>query len=73
MDDEYAVGAGDEGGIVGGDEQANFCVVADVVEQFGDVASGEGVEVAGWLVGDDEAGMMDEGACEGDTLLLSTG
>lgn len=70
---QHSVGTAYQGGVVGGDEQTNFGFVANGAEQFGDVASGERVEIASWLVGDDEAGAMDECAGEGDALLFSAG
>lgn len=70
---QYAVRRGDEEGVVRGDEHPYFRFVCDGAEHLGDAAARERVEVACWLVGDDEARLMDEGASKGDALLLTPG
>ena len=42
-------------------------------EEINDAIAGGGIEVAGGLVGEEEAGAGDEGAGEGDALLLAAG
>ena len=56
-----------------GDEHSNLRFVRNGAKHIGDAATCERIEVARWLVGNDEAWLMDEGASEGDALLFTTG
>ena len=56
-----------------GDENDGVALSVEVVKQTHDFVAGAGVEVAGGLVGEDDAGMIDEGARNGDALALSAG
>lgn len=56
-----------------GDEQTDSGLVTDIAQKACDIASGERIKVAGWLIGDDEAWAMDERTRQGDTLLFATG
>src|SRR5579875_439185 len=58
---------------MGGDEHAYLQVVTDAAQEAGDVTASDGVEVAGWFVGDNEARVVYEGTREGNTLLLAAG
>ena len=60
-------------GVVGDEEDglAAFFVLAE--EDVHDGASGGGVEVAGGFVGEEEGGLIDEGAGDGDALAFAAG
>ena len=45
----------------------------ELVEEGHDLIAGVGVEVAGGLVGEDDGGLVDEGAGDGDALALAAG
>ena len=47
--------------------------LVDLLEQVHDLARHEGVEVAGWLVGQEEGRVAGDGARDGDALLLAAG
>ena len=65
-----AGGVGGEGGVVG-DHDDGVAEGVNITEFFHDDVGGAGVEVAGGLVGEDEAGVGDEGAGDGNALLLT--
>jgi len=44
-----------------------------VVEEGHDLVAGLGVEVSGGLVGEDDGGVIDQGAGDGDALALAAG
>src|SRR5258707_1202387 len=67
-----AVGGVDDGGIVGGYKQTYLQVVADGTQQVGYIAPGDRVQVAGRLIGYDEARFMHQRSRQGHTLLFST-
>src|SRR5438874_1059074 len=46
--------------------------MGDIAQEGCDGVRGDRVEIAGWFVGDDEAGVVYERAGQGDTLLLPT-
>ena len=54
------------------DDSQPFALV-QVAEQLDDANTGFGVEVAGWLVGEQDARLIDEGASDGGALHLSAG
>ena len=55
------------------DEDDGFTFGGEGGEDVQHGGSGDGVEAAGWLIGDDECGVVGKRAGDGDTLLLSTG
>jgi hypothetical protein len=53
-------------------DQAGRSGIHPGLEQPHDLLSGCGVESACWFVGQDEASLADQGARDGDALLLAT-
>jgi hypothetical protein len=72
LDLQDSIGGIDDGGIMGGYKQTYLQIVADAAQQAGYIAPGYGIQVAGWLIGDDEARLMHERSRQGDALLFST-
>ena len=70
-DDEDAVGVGRGLGVVGDEDDRLAALVARPPERVEDLAAGRVVEVAGRLVGEEEGRARDEGAGDGDALLLA--
>ena len=70
--DDDALGAGGDF-IAVGDEDDGFAVGVEFVEEVEDFEAGLGIEVAGGFVGEDEERVVDEGAGDGDALLLAAG
>src|SRR5947209_5517597 len=68
-----AVSSGNDGCIVGRDKQTDLRGVGNIAQEGRDGMRCDRVEVAGWFVGDDEAGVVYKCACQGNALLLSTG
>ena len=68
-----AVGEGGDVGVVGDEEDglAAFFVLSE--EGVHDGAAGLGVEIAGGFVGEEEGGLVDEGAGDGDALAFAAG
>ena len=66
-----AGGALGDFGVVGGDEESGVAFGANFSEEIEDVAAGVGIEVASGFVGDDDFRIVDEGAGDGDALLLA--
>ena len=56
-----------------GDEDDGAALMGEFAEEVEDELAGVGVEVSGGLVGEDNLGVVDEGACDGDALLLAAG
>ncbi len=57
-----------------GGDQSGAALLADEAEEFGeDEVGGAFVEIAGGLVGEDQRGLVGEGAGDGDSLLLAAG
>ena len=67
-----AGGVGGERGIVC-DHDDGVALGVNFAEFFHDDVGGAGVEVAGGFVGEDEGRAGDEGASDGDALLLAAG
>ena len=59
--------------VVGDDEDAGVALVGDFGEKLHDLATALAVESGGGFVGEDEAGIVREGAGHGDALLLAAG
>ena len=47
--------------------------LVDVMEHLEDFLGGDGVEIAGGFVGENEVGVVEQGAGDADTLLLAAG
>ena len=69
----HAVGVAEDAGVVGDNDDAAVGGFGDVVEEFHDFGAVFLVEGGGGFIADDEAGFVDEGAGDGDALLLATG
>lgn len=65
--------AGGEFEVVGDEDEGGAGFVVEVEEEVDDVAAVAAVEVAGGFVGKEQGGAVDEGAGEGDALLLTAG
>lgn len=65
------VAAGGEGGVVGDDDEGASVFTDKVEEEFDDGLAGLGVEIAGRFVSEENAGIVDEGAGDGDALLFA--
>ena len=68
---EAAVAEGGGLGAVGDEEEGGLVAVAEVAHELEDGLAGGGVEVAGGFVGEEDGRAVDEGAGDGDTLLLA--
>ena len=66
------LGVGGDVGFVG-DQDDGDAFFVEFAEQRHDFFAGVAVEVAGRLVGEDQAGGVDQGAGDGDALLLAAG
>jgi hypothetical protein len=71
-DGDDAVGVFGDVGLVG-DEDDGVALGVEFVEEGHDLVAGLGVEVAGGLVGEDDGGLVDQGAGDGDALALAAG
>ena len=60
-------------GVVGDHQDGLVQLAAGLAEHVQDGVGVFGVEVAGGLVGEDDGGAVDEGAGDGDALLLAAG
>jgi hypothetical protein len=67
-----AMGVLGDVGLVG-DEHDGVAAGVEGVEEGHDLEAGFGVEVAGGLVGEDDGGVVDQGAGDGDALALAAG
>ena len=56
-----------------GDEDDGVAAGVEIVEEGHDLVAGFGIEISGGLVGEDDGGLVDEGAGDGDALTLTTG
>ena len=70
---EDAVAAGGEGDVVGDEDASEGVGAVQALDEGEDGLGGAGVEVAGGLVGEQDAGRGDEGAGKGDALLFASG
>ncbi len=57
--------------VVGDDDDGGAAVAGDLAEEFHDLAAALAVEGGGGFVGEEEAGLVGEGAGDGDALLLA--
>ena len=71
-DGDDAVGELGDVGLVGDDDDG-VALGVELVEEGHDLVAGLGVEVSGGLVGEDDGGVVDQGAGDGDALALAAG
>jgi hypothetical protein len=71
-DGDDAVGELGDVGLVGDDDDG-VALGVEIVEERHDLVAGLGVEVAGGFVGEDDGGLVDQGAGDGDALALAAG
>ena len=57
--------------VVGHQDKRGASAGVQVEEQAHDVRTGFGIQVAGWLIGKENARLIDEGTGQGDTLLFT--
>jgi len=62
-----------EGGVVGDDDQRGAGLLLGLKEEVGDLVAGRGVEGAGGFIGEEELGLIDQGAGESDAELFAAG
>src|SRR6202035_4754819 len=72
FDVDHAVGVFGDIGLVGYEDDG-IAFFVEAVEEGHDLDAGLGVEVAGGLVGEDDGGVVDQGAGDGDALALTAG
>jgi hypothetical protein len=70
---DETIAAGGEGAVMSGHDEGDAFGGGDVEEQLKDGGAGGFVEGAGGLVGEQDAGVVHEGAAEGGALALATG
>ena len=68
---EESVAAVGEVGVVGDDDEGAAVLTDEVEEEIDDGGATVRVQVAGGFVGEDDAGIIDEGAGDGDALLFA--
>jgi hypothetical protein len=68
---DFAVSEAGEALVVGDDDEGFSSFGDEGEEQLHDFAAGGGVEVAGGFIGEEQAGVINEGAGDGDALLFS--
>jgi hypothetical protein len=72
-DVEDAVAGAGEIGVVGDDDEGFAAFVGEIEEEGHDFGAVFGVEVAGGFVGEEDIGIVDEGAGDGGALLFAAG
>ena len=70
---DEAGGGGGGVGVVGDHDDGFAEFLVEALEEGEDFLGGGGVEVAGGFVGEDEVGVGDDGAGDGDALFLAAG
>ena len=71
--DEDSVGFAGEGSVVGDHDYGLAVVAVEFFDDVHDLAAGFDVEVAGRFVGEEDAGVVHEGAGDGDALAFAAG
>ena len=56
-----------------GNEDDGITLLVEALEEAHDFIAGGGIEVAGGFVGEEDGGVVDEGASDGDALALAAG
>lgn len=69
---KVAFGAGGDAVVVGDEDHCDLCFLAEFFEEVEDFGAGFAVKVSRGFVGEEDLGLGDESASEGDPLLLST-
>ena len=69
---DLAIAEGGEVFVVGDDDEGDALTV-EFEEEIDDFGAGGGVEVAGGLIGEDNFGVVDDGAGDTDALFLAAG
>ena len=67
------MGRGGDGEVVGDHDESGAVALLDLGEDFENLCGVDAVEVAGGLVGEENLGLVDEGAGDGNTLTLTGG
>jgi len=70
FDDTAREGEGLEEGVVGGYEDG-FSLGVDLGEEVDEFLGVGGIEVGGWLIADDDLGLIDEGSSDGTPLFFA--
>jgi hypothetical protein len=70
---DAAVGGGGNFGAVGDEDDGGFLLAGELGDEFDDGGAGGGVEVARRFIGEENGGLMNEGAGEGGALKLAAG
>lgn len=70
---DAAVGGGGDFGAMGDEDHGGFLLAGEPGDEVDDGGTGSGVEVASGFVGQQDRGLMDEGAGEGGALHLAAG
>ena len=73
MKNEAAIATFGHAGVVGDDDEGFAGFIDDAEEHVHDGGTCGGVEIAGGFVGVEDAGIVDEGAGDGDALLFAAG
>ena len=68
----HAVDGGGDAGVVG-DEDDGMAVSVERTQDFHDVSAGGGIQVPGWLVGEQDRRVRRDRTGDGDPLLLAAG
>jgi hypothetical protein len=59
--------------VIVSDEDDRFSRGIETVDEVEDLETSLGIKIAGWFIGENHEGVVDEGTGDGDTLLLTTG
>ena len=70
---DLAIGGGGNRLTVGDEEDGSFFFASEAGDEFDDGVTGGGVEIAGRFIGEQDRGLVDEGAGDGGALKLSAG
>lgn len=71
LKDEAAVAPFSHAGVVGDDDEGFAVLVDDVEQHVHDGCACGGIEIAGGFICEEDAGVVDKGAGDGDALLFS--
>jgi len=70
---DMALGVGGDIFIMGDKHDGDAALFIELAEQFHQITASRRIEIAGRLVGEDDGGIGDQGAGDGDALLLAAG
>ncbi len=68
----YAVGISGHFFIVGDDDESDALFLVQLLQQGHHLRAGRAVQIAGWFIGQDERGVVNEGAGDSHPLLFAT-